>query len=135
MKIRNLFKEPIIVPLLFLDKIAIPFGKIVLFNAKAVTVWPIIFYTRQAADYRERLRPEIKAHEMVHWRHQRNMGTILGMLLWYVVYLALLMVLPLVYLTFAHRRMRISEHPLETDAHAAERAFDSFWSVDKDTVA
>jgi len=112
---KNVYKEPLWVYL--------PIEKIPVLNAQAVTLWPFVFYTKQAQkpSLMELHSPEdwIVAHETVHWNHQRNMGGPVGLPLWLIVYLALWPILSFVYIIFAHRKMKYSEHPLETDAVAA----------------
>lgn len=121
----HLWKEPLWIKLpVYILAIPTPFKRngqpIVLFNAIAVTVWPFVFYTEAAVGEDGEVDAGVKRHELVHWKAQRDMGTVVGWLAWFVVYLLLLLILPPIYLVFAHRQMRIDEHPLEVDGYKAQ---------------
>lgn len=71
--------------------------------AKAVTLWPFIFYDKGAKT------PCIQLHEYYHWEQALRWGV----LPWYMAYLLLQAV-------YFHRPP--NEHPLEREAHRRQRA-------------
>jgi uncharacterized membrane protein YadS len=84
-------------------EINLSISRIPILNAGAITLWPFIFYCK---GYRTHC---IIEHEHHHWRHILHTGIIP----WYVVYIALAVVLTVVYLIMYKKLPPPELHPLE----------------------